>query len=282
MESETRSNMEYLKYILYSLIVLAISSCEYDLIRFGWTDYSVDERFNDSKAYNEAHPAPCLEVDSDEYFFTATSDFHLHTDSVFLPDFFNYINNSKSTFIVLNGDIYNSKEKFADYAFSALSEGIKIPAYYTCGNHDQYFGWNVYFSRWGSSTYSFTVTTPNYQDLYIALETGSSTLGAGQYNWLKEVLSGREEYRYCIVFTHSNFTYQGLANGVFTQEETVVLFDLFARNNVNMVISGHSHRENDLTIEGVRYVTTGAIKSGEFGTCYVKNAGVDFKFEDLE
>ena len=282
MESETRSNMEYLKYILYSLIVLAISSCEYDLIRFGWTDYSVDERFNDSKAYNEAHPAPCLEVDSDEYFFTATSDFHLHTDSVFLPDFFNYINNSKSTFIVLNGDIYNSKEKFADYAFSALSEGIKIPAYYTCGNHDQYFGWNVYFSRWGSSTYSFTVTTPNYQDLYIALETGSSTLGAGQYNWLKEVLSGREEYRYCIVFTHSNFTYQGLANGVFTQEETVVLFDLFARNNVNMVISGHSHRENDLTIEGVRYVTTGAIKSGEFGTCFVKNAGVDFKFEDLE
>ena len=282
MESETRSNMEYLKYILYSLIVLAISSCEYDLIRFGWTDYSVDERFNDSKAYNEAHPAPCLEVDSDEYFFTATSDFHLHTDSVFLPDFFNYINNSKSTFIVLNGDIYNSKEKFADYAFSALSEGIKIPAYYTCGNHDQYFGWNVYFSRWGSSTYSFTVTTPNYQDLYIALETGSSTLGAGQYNWLKEVLSGREEYRYCIVFTHSNFTYQGLANGVFTQEETVVLFDLFARNNVNMVISGHSHRENDLTIEGVRYVTTGAMKSGEFGTCFVKNAGVDFKFEDLE
>ena len=282
MESETRSNMEYLKYILYSLIVLAISSCEYDLIRFGWTDYSVDERFNDSKAYNEAHPAPCLEVDSDEYFFTATSDFHLHTDSVFLPDFFNYINNSKSTFIVLNGDIYNSKEKFADYAFSALSEGIKIPAYYTCGNHDQYFGWNVYFSRWGSSTYSFTVTTPNYQDLYIALETGSSTLGAGQYNWLKEVLSGREEYRYCIVFTHSNFTYQGLANGVFTQEETVVLFDLFARNNVNMVIFGHSHRENDLTIEGVRYVTTGAMKSGEFGTCFVKNAGVDFKFEDLE
>ena len=282
MESKTWLNMEYLKYILYSVIVLAISSCEYDLIRFGWTDYSVDERFNDSKAYNEAHPAPCLEVDSDEYFFTATSDFHLHTDSVFLPDFFNYINNSKSTFIVLNGDIYNSKEKFADYAFSALSEGIKIPAYYTCGNHDQYFGWNVYFSRWGSSTYSFTVTTPNYQDLYIALETGSSTLGAGQYNWLKEVLSGREEYRYCIVFTHSNFTYQGLANGVFTQEETVVLFDLFARNNVNMVISGHSHRENDLTIEGVRYVTTGAIKSGEFGTCFLKNAGVDFKFEDLE
>ena len=49
-----------------------------------------------------------------------------------------------------------------------------------------------------------------------------------------------------------------------------------------MIISGHSHRENDLTIEGVRYVTTGPIKSGEFGTCYVKNVGVDFKFEDLE
>ncbi|MBR2492399.1 MAG: metallophosphoesterase, partial [Paludibacteraceae bacterium] len=100
--------------------------------------------------------------------------------------------------------------------------------------------------------------------------------------WLKTQLHNRNQYRYCFIITHSNLTYQGFQNGVFTQEETVVLYDLFAKNNVNMIISGHSHRENDVTIEGVRYVTTGAIKSGEFGTCYVKNAGVDFKFEDLE
>ena len=240
--------MEYLKYILYSFIVLAFTSCEYNLLRFGWTDYSVDQRFEDSRRYNEEHPTQNLSIDSDEYTFTATSDYHLHTDSVFLPKFFDYINSSQSIFVALNGDLYNSKEEFADFAYSALTNGIKIPAYYTCGNHDEYFGWNVYFSRWGSSTYSFTVTTPNHKDLYIALETGSSTLGAGQYNWLKEVLSGREEYRYCIVFTHSNFTYQGLANGVFTQEETVVLLDLFAQKDVNLVISGHSHIENDKTI----------------------------------
>ena len=274
--------MEYLKYILYSFILLALSSCEYNLIRFGWTDYSVDQRFEDSRRYNEEHPAPCLEVDTDEYKFTATSDYHLHTDSVFLPKFFDYINNSKSTFVALNGDLYNSKEEFADFAYSALTSGIKIPAYYTCGNHDEYFGWNLYYDRFGSSTYNFTVTTPHYKDLYIALETGSSTLGAGQYNWLKEVLSGREEYRYCIVFTHSNFTYQGLTNGVFTQEETVVLFDLFTKNNVNLVISGHSHIENDKTIENVRYVTTGAMKDGHYGICNVGKSEVGFEFENLK
>ena len=274
--------MEYLKYILYLTIVFAMSSCEYDLIRFGWTDYSVDERFNDSKTYNETHPAQCLEVDSDEYSFIATSDYHLHQEEVFLPQLFCYINSSESKFIILNGDIYNSKEEFADYAFSALANGIKIPAYYTCGNHDQYFGWEMYFSRWGSSTYSFTVTTPNHKDLYIALETGSSTLGIGQYEWLVDVLSTREEYRYCIVFTHSNFTYQGLTNGVFTQEETVVLLDLFAKNNVNLVISGHSHIENDKTIANVRYITTGAMKDGHFGTCQVGNSEVDFEFETLK
>ena len=282
MESKTWLNMEYLKYILYSFIVLAFSSCEYNLLRFGWTDYPVDQRFEDSRRYNEKHPAQNLSIDTDEYTFTATSDYHLHTDSVFLPKFFDYINGSQSTFVALNGDLYNSKEEFADFAYSALTKGIKIPAYYTCGNHDEYFGWHLYYDRFGSSTYSFTVTTPNYQDLYIALETGSSTLGRGQYEWLLEVLSKRDEYRYCIIITHSNITYQGFLNGTFTQEETVVLFDLFAKNNVNMVISGHSHRENDLTIESVRYVTNGAIKSGEFGTCFVKNAGVDFKFEDLE
>ena len=82
--------MEYLKYILYTFIALAFSSCEYNLIRFGWTDYSVDQRFEDSRRYNEEHPAQNLSIDSDEYFFTATSDYHLHTDSVFLPTFFNY------------------------------------------------------------------------------------------------------------------------------------------------------------------------------------------------
>lgn len=274
--------MEYLKYILFSFIVLAFSSCEYDLIRFGWTDYSVDKRFADSKAYNESHPAPCLNVNFDEYSFTATSDFHLHTDSVFLPEFFKYINNSNSAFVVLNGDLYNSKEEYADFAYSAFAEGIKIPAYYTCGNHGQYFGWEIFFNRWGSSTYSFTVTTPNYKDLYIALETGSSTLGTAQYQWLLEELAKREEYRYCIIFTHSNLTYQGLANGVFTQEETVVLFDLFAKNNVNMVISGHSHIENDKTIENVRYITIGAMKDRSFGTCKIGKSEIGFEFETLE
>lgn len=274
--------MEYLKYILYSFIVLAMSSCEYDLIRFGWTDYSVDERFNNSKAYNETHPAQCLEVDSDEYSFIATSDFHLHLEEVFLQQLFDYINNSESKFVILNGDLYNSKEEFADFAFSAFSNGIQIPAYYTCGNHDQYFGWKLYHDRWGASTYSFSVITPNYKDLYIALETGSSTLGTSQYQWLLDILAQREEYRYCIIFTHSNFTFQGLANGVFTQEESVVLFDLFAKNNVNLVISGHSHIENDKTIENVRYITTGAMKDKRFGTCNVSESEVEFKFETLK
>ena len=166
--------------------------------------------------------------------------------------------------------------------FIYFKNGIKIPAYYTCGNHDQYFGWNLYHDRWGSSTYTFTITTPNYKDLYIVLETGSSTLGEGQYNWLKKQLLKRDNYRYCIVITHSNLTYQGFQNGTFSQEETVILFDLFSRSGVDMVISGHSHRENDVTIENVRYITTGAIKDGCFGTCYVNKSEVGFKFETLE
>jgi UDP-2,3-diacylglucosamine pyrophosphatase LpxH len=60
-----------------------------------------------------------------------------------------------------------------------------------------------------------------------------------------------------------------------------MLYDLFARNNVNIVISGHSHRENDVDLEGVRYITTGAMENGEFGTCYVNKSGISFRFEDL-
>ena len=156
-----------------------------------------------------------------------------------------------------------------------------VAMYYAAGNHDQYFGWSLYYDRFGSSTYSFTITTPNYKDLYIVLETGSSTLGKNQYNWLVEQLYKRNNYRYCIIITHSNFTYQGFKNGVFTQEETIILYDLFTKNNVNMVISGHSHQENDVTIENVRYITTGAMKNGEFGTCFVNKSGVSFKFENL-
>ena len=273
--------MEYIRYILISIIIFTSTSCEYNLLRFGWTDYTVNERFNDSQSYNDKHPAECLETASDEYFFTVTSDYHLEEDSVFLPKFFKYINSSKSTFVALNGDFYNGKEEYANFAHSALTNGIKIPAYYTAGNHDQYFGWKIFYDRWGSATYSFTVTTPNHKDLYIVLETGSSTLGKDQYNWLSDMLDQRNNYRYCIIITHSNFTYQGFRNGVFTQEETIMLYDLFARNNVNMVISGHSHREKDVDLEGVRYITTGAMENGEFGTCYVNKSGISFRFEDL-
>lgn len=275
--------MEYIKHILFILLLLlSFSSCEFNPIRFGWTDYSVDERFYDSQEYNKTHPPHCPIVNSDEYTFTATSDYHLDADSAFLPKFFKYINNSESKFIFLNGDLYNGKKEYADFTYSALKNGIKKPAYYIAGNHDQYFGWKTYYKYWGSSTYSFTVKTPNYEDLYIVLETGSSTLGISQFDWLKNTLTNRDKYRYCIIITHSNFTIQEIFNGVFMQEEAVVLFDLFYNNNVNMVISGHSHIENDVTIENVRYITTGAIKNGEFGTCIIKNSGIDFRFEKLK
>ncbi|NCC98778.1 MAG: metallophosphoesterase [Bacteroidia bacterium] len=274
--------MGNIKLYISLTISLALCSCEFDPLDFIRTTYDVDKRTADSIEKNEQNPVSNVITTSDDYSFIIVSDLHLHTDEVMMPKFFSMASNSDASFVVINGDIYNSKSEFAAFAKEQFDNFNAKPCYFVAGNHDMYFDWKLYLDNFGSSTYSFKVQTPNTQDLYIILESGSATLGKIQLEWLKEQLKTRNQYRYCFIVTHTNFIAQEVNNGIYQQEELNVLFKLFADNNVNAVITGHSHETNDKTILNIKYWTTDALKNNNYGIVYVESENINIDFLKLD
>lgn len=276
--------MKNLKKSLFTLLLLAVlSSCEdTNISNLFYTPCDVDHRFEQSIAYNQAHPTCTLQVDNDNYAFWITSDLHIKESTPpYVEQFLKNAGKDSAQFIVYNGDIYHGQEAYATYASQVLHSQSPLPAFYVAGNHDLYFGWDIYQNNFGSSTYTAIIQTPAGNDLLIMLESASATLGNSQYKWLQEQLKQRGNYRHCFVFTHTNLQYQHITNGVFMADEAHVLYRLFSDNKVSAVFTGHSHVENQQTLLGVQYITTGSLKNGQLGMVNVTDNEVRVEFKHL-
>ena len=87
------------------------------------------------------------------------------------------------------GDLTTGHEEDYNVFEQHLPQQDSLPAFLIAGNHDLFFnGWKEFYSRFGSSTYLFTVKTPDATDLFICLETGGGTLGDKQLEWLINIL----------------------------------------------------------------------------------------------
>jgi hypothetical protein len=153
------------------------------------------------------------------------------------------------------------------------------------GNHDLWFnGWNQFYSRFGSSTYIFTIETPAAKDLFICLDTGSGTLGKKQMDWLKEILqTSRNEYRYCILFTHNNmFRNRHTSSTNPLVEELHVLIELFTIHKVDMIITAHDHIKYEEKFGNTIYITMDALEDGLDYSGYFKlnmiDGNIDYEF----
>ena len=218
---------------------------------------SPDERFEQSMAYNTEHGYDIITDVPDDYKVYVMSDIHVDNSTNNLDRYVSdYLADTVAPpFSLCLGDLINATDHFdyfAEHVQPVSEAGRKI--YYTAGNHDLYFDqWPEYFKRFGSSTYWFEVQTMGgCKDLYIAIESGSGTLGVDQRDWLEDVLKDKQNqgYRHIIVFTHTHFfkkdTSQGHTSN-FNMEETYDLLDLFDRYDVSLVLQGHSH-SRDLTL----------------------------------
>ena len=115
------------------------------------------------------------------------------------------------------------------------------------------------------------------------MECGS--LGKKQMDWLYQILEEkRSQYRHCIVMTHTNFFDREMSqfpSGNFSIEETAMLTDLFTRNNVNLVISGHDHTNENLIFNNVTYLVLDDIQDLDHEPTYfivdVTNENVSFE-----
>ena len=275
------------KLLLLTAVLLTTSSCEKEM-DFPSPEHSVNQRFSQSMDWNESHPYKEIVVQSEDYSILFIGDSHVGSTNN-LDKFFSMANASNATAVVMVGDVTNGDEKDYPVFDQCLQQKDSLLSFLTVGNHDLWSnnGWSEFFTRFGPSCYLFTVKSPEATDLYISLDSGSTTFGTEQLEWLSYILQTlRPECRHCMVFTHINlFRVRHTTSTNLLVEELDLLVELFTKNNVEMVITGHDH-EKDATAFGITtYIQVPALmdgfgNAGYFEIC-VKNEDVEYKFKGI-
>lgn len=257
--------MQNLKYIIASIIAVTIFvACDkYDIQGFfvSPSKERVNERFEQSMAYNEQHQNDTLiTTNQEEYLFYTAADVHVKTTAEHLAKYIDIAkSDKKSLFTTILGDITDQKKGLFIAHDTIENHKDNSIVRVLAGNHDIYFDqWSEYYELFGSSTYYFVVKTPTASDLFIALDSSCGSLGKKQMDWLQQILEEkRPQHRHCIIMTHTHFFDRDMSQfptGNFSVEETAMLTNLFTKNNVNLVISGHDHHNETYNFNGVQYL----------------------------
>lgn len=276
------------KYILIALMAVFVAACNYtDLGGMFVVGESVNQRFEQSMAWNAQNPQQNIVVATDNYKLYIAADFHVGK-TMNLEKFIAKGKADAANALVFVGDIANGNDYDFENLAAVLPDNQIMPWYMMAGNHELYFGgWEHYYKHFGSSSYYFAVETPVASDLYICIDTGSGTVGSKQLAWLKNIFeTKRSQYRHCVIFTHNNLfrvRRTGSTNPVV--EELHVYNDLFARYNVAYVITGHDHVRNELKFGKTIHITMDAMLDGYKNASYfvleAKNAVLQHDFVGL-
>ncbi len=273
-----------LLFIATMAIMLSACSDEFVVISPG---ESVDERFTQSMNWNKTHPSTEIIVETDNYTFLTIADIHIG-NTINFDKFLTIARAEKPAAVVIDGDITGGLTQEYDTFEKHFSKDDSLKSFCVTGNHDLWHnGWKEFYSRFGSSSYYFTVKTPSDSDLYICIDTGGDTLGELQTKWLKEFLQlKRPHYRRCFVFTHVNlFRPRKTVSTNLLEEELCFLLDLFAENRVDMVITGHDHVRDVEEFGVTTYIQVDALEDGlsnaGFFKVNVKNGNIEYNFVNL-
>jgi predicted phosphodiesterase len=275
---ELLTNKRYSLFLALSVILASCTKPEND----GETS---NQRFIQSIDWNETHYSRDVIVPSDDYSILSIGDIHTG-GAKNLDTFLHIANERKASAVVMAGDLTTGNSGDYQIFEQHLLTEDSVPVFLMAGNHDlHYNGWKEFYSRFGSSTYAFSIKTPVATDLCICLETGGGTLGSKQLAWLTDLLkTSRSEYRRCMVFTHNNFfrtRHTDSTNPLV--EELSELLSLFAEYQVNMVVTGHDHRQDAAVFGLTTYVVMDALKDGLANAGYfdlrVKDGIITYKFE---
>ncbi|MDD4848098.1 MAG: metallophosphoesterase [Bacteroidales bacterium] len=251
-------------YIL--LIIACLTSC--DKIDFTGVvspgSISVDQRFEQSMAWNETRHPLVLNVPIDNYQVYVCTDLHTEQTTNNLTHFLNLERNDTTAFFsIILGDLVNVKGAMPTVhkalQFNPASQISSDTVLTIAGNHDLFNNqWEDYKTYFGTSTYYLTVKTPNTQDLFVFLDSGSGTLGRKQLEWLRNLLEDkRSQYRHCIVCSHVNmFRTNGpiVSSGNFTMEETYEICDILSENHVDFFLQGHDHHREIIDFNNVKFL----------------------------
>lgn len=274
--------MKKQKIVLLCMVALLCAcNSDPDTTNYDWqgmvglTSPDVDVRFAHSMAYNDTAASRDIMVPGEDYRVYVMADTHVDTTTYNLDRIIRDANQDDACRLVLHlGDLINSQNHYPRYDASAKK--CTKPLYAAVGNHDLYFNqWAQFRQFYGTSAYTFTVTTPSgVQDLYICMDSGSGTVGAKQMKWLRRVLKeAKEEHcRHIFLYTHTHIFKQdnsqrGCTN--YALEETYELLGLMQQYGVEMVLMGHDHWREITNYGGVCYIIVDTAKDPEEKAAYM-------------
>ena len=250
----------------------------------------VDSRYEQSFEQHKGASMASLAAD-DSYLFYVSTDTHINEDVSNLEEFVYALrSDEKALFGVMLGDCVDKISSMPLYSNAIdYKEGqqYRTPIFTVIGNHDLFFsGWDDFRNLVGPSVYWFEALFNGGKDLFITLDTASGTLGSKQVKWLRDFLASvRSDYRHCVVLTHTNILYTDnsqVSSGNLPLEETLLLFDLFAKHNVTLCLQGHDHYRDDVMFKGVRYTVVGTMRKEaekpEYLCIRLSDSGVEYEW----
>jgi len=232
----------------------------------------------------------------ERFTFAFLTDIHvqpeLHADEGFLQAV-NAVNELEPDFVLTGGDlVMDSMAQPYERAcmlydmYKNISGKFEMPVYNTIGNHENFgvgernvvdashpeFGKKMYQKRIGELYYSFDHKGWHFMVLdSIGLPPDSSyvgLVGEDQMEWISQDLQSVSKETPIVISTHIPLVtaypmFSG--NPVGDEINSLVVngahevLELFKEHNLKLVLQGHLHIIEDVSIGGIRFITAGAV-----------------------
>jgi len=154
-------------------------------------------------------------------------------------------------------DTLKLEEEWQEY--KAIAAPLKVPFYYTPGNHDITYdnALGAYERNAGKPYYSFDYRGMHFIVLDASRWESSDSLPAEQLGWLAGDLAANRKPKYTFVFFHKPFWTASVAEG-----KPDTLHSLFKAYGVDAVFNGHFHQYFTAMYDGVMYTAVGSSGGG--------------------
>ena len=239
------------------------------------------------------------EKKGESFTFAFMTDIHLTYERNAVPGFMkaiNSVNELKPDFVITGGDLIMDalaqRYSMADSLYSLYIEtvkSLKMPVFNTLGNHEIYgiysssgadssnpeYGEKMFEKRMGASYKSFSHKGWKFMILNSVEDAGDGRyigmIDDAQIEWIKKELAATEKEMPVVLSTHIPFitanTQKYVGTTVPNDSAEVIyngkeVLDLFKDYNLKLVLQGHLHSLEDIYIDGIHFITGGAVSSG--------------------
>jgi 3',5'-cyclic AMP phosphodiesterase CpdA len=236
-----------------------------------------------------------------DFTFAFLTDIHITPDKNAPQGFqqaIDYVNKLKPDFVITGGDLImdalgqsRSRADSLYQLYGGLMKGFNMPVHNTVGNHELFafynkqidtldsdYGEGMFRRYFGDPWHSFDYKGWHFIVLKSIEQTPDrkyeGKINPAQLEWLKQDLAKVNDTTPVVVSVHIPFitAYNQWQDGgqqvngagsVITNGKVVL--DLLRKKNLKLVLQGHQHYFEDLYMDGVHFITGGAVSAGWWG-----------------